>query len=57
MEHGKVSTLIAHAIADAHEHDYIAPARIEWLLTRAAELGLCCLGSDDLPEAGSLTAA
>ncbi|MCX5098496.1 hypothetical protein [Streptomyces sp. NBC_00439] len=57
VERGKVSILIAHAIADTHEHDCVAPARIEWLLTRAAELGLRCLGFDDLPEAGSLTAA
>ncbi|MCX4869277.1 polysaccharide deacetylase family protein [Streptomyces sp. NBC_00825] len=53
-ERGEVFTLIAHAIADTHEHNYIAPARIDWLLTQAAELGLRCLGFDDLPEAGSL---
>ncbi|MFD5504699.1 hypothetical protein ACFWJS_34165 [Streptomyces sp. NPDC127061] len=57
VERGELSILIARAIADTHEHDCISPARIEWLLTRAAELGLRCLGFDDLPEAGSLTAA
>ncbi|MFI6533597.1 polysaccharide deacetylase family protein [Nonomuraea sp. NPDC050547] len=42
-------TLYAHAIAPAHEANYLAPDRLDRLLAEAARLGLRCLGFDDLP--------
>ncbi|NGN64237.1 polysaccharide deacetylase family protein [Streptomyces sp. A7024] len=43
-------TLYAHAIAEAHENNYITPARVTWLIEQATELGVRCIGFDDLDE-------
>ncbi|MEU0565072.1 polysaccharide deacetylase family protein [Nonomuraea sp. NPDC005983] len=41
-------TLYGHAVADRHEANHTAPARVEAILAQAAELGLPCRGFDEL---------
>ncbi|MFB9208327.1 polysaccharide deacetylase family protein [Nonomuraea spiralis] len=45
-------TFYAHAVADSHECNHVSPARLEMVLTQAAELGLRVLGFDDLDQTG-----
>ncbi|MFD5191190.1 polysaccharide deacetylase family protein [Streptomyces sp. NPDC058357] len=48
-EHGGVTTLYAHCVADAHEANHVTPARLEKLLAAADGLSLPCVGFDELP--------
>ncbi|MFD9427059.1 MULTISPECIES: polysaccharide deacetylase family protein [unclassified Streptomyces] len=48
-EDGGVSTLYAHCVAEAHEANHVAPARLEALLALADDLSLPCVGFDELP--------
>ncbi|MCT2545111.1 MULTISPECIES: polysaccharide deacetylase family protein [Streptomyces] len=48
-EHGGVTTLYAHCVADAHEANHVTPARLEKLLAAADGMALPCVGFDDLP--------
>lgn len=48
-EHGGVTTLYAHCVADAHEANHVTPARLEKLLATADGMALPCVGFDDLP--------
>ncbi|MFE6664609.1 polysaccharide deacetylase family protein [Streptomyces sp. NPDC057697] len=48
-EHGGVTTLYAHCVADAHEANHVTPARLEKLLAAADGMALPCVGFDELP--------
>ncbi|MFB7914506.1 polysaccharide deacetylase family protein [Streptomyces sp. NPDC056061] len=48
-DEGGATTLYAHCVADAHEANHVAPARLEGLLGLAADLSLPCVGFDELP--------
>ncbi|MEV7717893.1 polysaccharide deacetylase family protein [Streptomyces sp. NPDC088184] len=48
-EHGGVTTLYAHCVADAHEANHVTPARLEKLLAAADGMSLPCVGFDELP--------